>query len=94
MKRVQKIGTICICTFMCVGFLMVMATFLCYFYQMKTSKTNPIIEWFNQNSFVNFNWIVYLRDDLDISPSDRYVYLVDGMENTIEKFCTGCLPLR
>lgn len=92
MKRVQKIGTVCICTFMCVGFLMVMTTFLCYFYQMKTSKTNPVIEWFNQNSFVNFNWIVYLRDDVDISPSDRYVYLVDGMESTIEKFCTGNLP--
>lgn len=96
MKKIKRIGTSCLILFMVLGFLITLFTATSYMLRIK-GFTNNYIEWFTQNSEVDLNWIDELRGkyskyEKEKTVVERYKSIIRGMENTIEDFCTSCIP--
>lgn len=93
MKRIRAIGTGCIFSIMTIGFMVVLVTAVSYGLKLKGIQNN-FISWFTQNASVDLSWTSCLKtnDDDKITEIQRYMHIVDGVEKTIEEFCTGAFP--
>ena len=93
MKTIRKMGVIVLCVIMFGGFLMVSTMVFCYGLR-KQGIENQFVIWFTQNASIDFTWKSYLKEEAsnDINTIQRYKYIVEGMEGSIEEFCTSAFP--
>ena len=96
MQRIKKAGTIMICAFFGLGFLMALMVSVSYALRSR-GITNPLISFFSQSVSADRSWIDVLNGregkySRKRNLVEKYEFVTDGIERMLEDYCTSALP--